>query len=72
MNRLYQPYFPLGRFRVRYPILWDGHLVPPNIISRLFMPAPQEILRYFFIWKSLNSNSMQIHLNYKLPAFDLG
>jgi hypothetical protein len=37
---------------LRYPILWDGHLARPCIISK--MPAPQEILGYFFIWKSLN------------------
>ena len=39
-----------------YPILWDGHLVPPGIMSRLFMPAPQANLGYFFIWKCLNES----------------
>jgi len=35
------------------PILWDGHPARPDIIRRLFVTAPQEILGYFFICKSL-------------------
>ncbi|MDD1420296.1 hypothetical protein MEO40_14365 [Dolichospermum sp. ST_sed1] len=48
-----QPFF-IGKYR--YPILWDGHPARLDTISRLFMPAPQEILGYFFIWKSLIPN----------------
>ncbi|QJB44587.1 hypothetical protein [Dolichospermum flos-aquae] len=40
-------------FRERYPILWDGHLARPCIVlSAGKMPTPQEILGYFFYWKS--------------------
>jgi len=38
---------------LRYPILWDGHLARPALLAGK-MPAPQEILGYFFNWKSLS------------------
>jgi hypothetical protein len=43
-----------------YPILWDGHtstssvqVLPVFVLLAGKMPAPQEILGYFFSWKSL-------------------
>jgi hypothetical protein len=44
---------PSGTLRERYPILW---ILPVLILLAGKMPAPQEILGYFFIWKSLTPN----------------
>jgi len=39
--------------KINYPMLWDGH--PARSLSLAGkMPAPQNILGYFFNWKSLN------------------
>jgi len=38
--------------KINYPMLWDGH--PARSLSLAGkMPAPQNILGYFFNWKSL-------------------
>ena len=38
--------------QINYPILWGGHPARPmNWAGR--MPTPQEIVGYFFTWKSL-------------------
>jgi len=40
--------------KINYPMLWDGH--PARSLSLAGkMPAPQNILGYFFNWKSLKN-----------------
>jgi hypothetical protein len=38
--------------QINYPILWGGRLARPCIWA-LMLPTPQEVVEYFFIWKSL-------------------
>ena len=55
--------------KINYPILWDGHLARPLLIAGKNcplliagkMPAPQEGLADFFIWKSLISALLPYH-----------
>ncbi|MEH2324998.1 MAG: hypothetical protein V7K32_15845, partial [Nostoc sp.] len=39
-----------------YPIWWGGHLARPCIWAGK-MPTPQEVVEYFFIWKSLSAKA---------------
>ena len=36
---------------INYPILWGGHLARP-VYRAGETPTPQELIGYFFIWKS--------------------
>ncbi|MEH2325192.1 MAG: hypothetical protein V7K32_16855 [Nostoc sp.] len=47
----------VGDFQqINYPILWGGHLARLCIWA-LMLPTPQEVVEYFFIWKSLETRN---------------
>ncbi|MEH2097747.1 hypothetical protein, partial [Nostoc sp.] len=48
---------------INYPILWGGHLAR-HIDWAGEMPTPQELIGYFFIWKSLIPNCYDRRLSH--------